>query len=227
MRAPFIFPAVVIGWLLIPAAHSADQPKVFFFGGATSKAKTINSCYPDVTAFDYPPTSKVALAAAEMNEKGNRDKPYVVVCHSSGCKFANKLAQEVANPSRLTMVNFDGFAPDAVPKAARRICWKAENGRGLLSPNAASRSPARNCGEVRTLKAPHCTTAWCLHFALVNLNVPGSLNDGTWISQGYKNCKPHTPWMTPAAATPAPVAPPAGDSRGESSERQGDTSSAK
>lgn len=191
---------VALALFVAPNAH-ADT--VFFFGGVASKASVISSCYPSFTSFGYPADAKVNQVIAEINASPN--KKFTLLGHSSGAKYINQIASRVKNPGRITIANLDGFAPDGVPKAVNRICWRASNGKGLLSKNASSMSTTRNCKEVRTTLAPYCNTTWCLHFAMVNLNTPSSLNGGTFAAQGYKNCQPNPKLTAFLASAEAPA----------------------
>lgn len=183
--------------LLFTSMSAFAAPEVIFFGGAQSQQAPMNSCFPRFKNFPYPAQGGVDSMLKQINSPANKDKPYLIAGHSSGAKYANMLASGAVNPSRITLVDLDGYAPRSVPKAVRRICWKATNGRGLWSRNAGSMSSGNNCGEVKTHVASQCSTPWCLHFSLVNLVVPGDLRDSTWITQGYKNCQANGKWAAP------------------------------
>lgn len=195
MRIRKLFPLVLSCLLaagLAPAAHAA---KTIFFGGVASQASTMARCYPNFVNIGYPADNQVSRVINMINaDPGNH---YMVAGHSSGAKYANAVATGVRNKAQITLVDIDGFAPRAVPKAVKTVCWRATNGRGLYSRNAGSMTPGNGCDIVRTQVQSRCTTAWCLHFAPINLNVPGGLNDSTWISQGYRNCAPNHAWAQP------------------------------
>lgn len=180
--------------LLSTPSQAAE--KTFFFGGAQAQKGQMDACIGGTKNFGMAQwQSGVSAALAEMNAPANLNKPYTVVGHSSGAKYANQVASQARNPQRITLIDLDGFAPRNVPKGVNRVCWKATNGRGLSSRNAGSMAPSNGCQTVKTATAPQCSTTWCLHFALVNANVPGNLNNSTWVSQGYSHCKAFTGWQ--------------------------------
>ncbi|MGZ3710390.1 MAG: hypothetical protein ACXVBE_01485 [Bdellovibrionota bacterium] len=179
------------------ANEAMAGPSIFLFGGATSTKSQVQGCYPaaKVEAFGYPPAGgEMGRVIATIN--ANPDRKFIVAGHSSGAKYANRVASQVKNPSRITLVDLDGYAPRSVPKAVHRVCWKAVNGSKLASRNAPSMAQSNNCEVVKTYTSATCKTRWCLHFALVNKNVPGNLNDRSWITQGYKSCSANLDWAT-------------------------------
>ncbi len=187
-----------IVWILLLAtpkmAHS-EEAKVIFFGGSTSTKSVMSACYPHSENFGYHASAHVKEVVKEINSHPSQN--YIVAGHSSGAKYANSVARKVARPQQITLVDLDGYAPRKIPSAVKRVCWNATNGRGLSSRNANSMTTGNNCQIIKTQTAPSCRTKWCLHFSIINLNVPGNLNNKTWISQGYRNCAPNMNWAKP------------------------------
>jgi hypothetical protein len=179
--------------LTLSNARLASAVKPHFFGGVGSTQRGTSSCYPNMETFGYPAANSVKSVVAAINASPN--EPVTLVGHSSGASYVNQIASQVKNPGRITLVSLDGFTPKGVPKSVNRTCWKATNGHGTWSKNAQYMTTANGCGTVKTFTLPHCETAWCLHFALVNLNAPKDLSAKNFIQHGYDNCKPNRNWL--------------------------------
>lgn len=189
---------LILGLVLLPAASFAAPAKIFFFGGAQAQGNQMKACYPKYVNISWAEgQSSISKVVGEINKPENVNKEYVIAGHSSGAKWANMVALRAKNPKRIKLRDLDGFAPDnpgRVPQAVDRVCWRATNGKGLNSRNFKSMNTGRNCGSVKTHTAPHCKTQWCLHFSMINPNVPANLHDKSWVAQGYKGCKMNSAW---------------------------------
>jgi hypothetical protein len=176
----------IIGCLGVESAR-ADQ--TIFFGGVGARKSVTSACYPAYENFSYP-VSQAQLDRLIARINGSPRERFTLIGHSSGAKFSNYIADRVKNPGRITVTALDGYAPRGLPKEVRTICWKATNGEGVWSRNAGSMVKGNNCKIVKTQLARRCQTPWCLHFAIVNLNVPPALGGKDFIARGYEGCRP-------------------------------------
>lgn len=193
---------------------AAEKPLLIFFGGyASTRAQMaewsakVSAKHPqfEVRAIEYPSKSangKDAVAAAEallkrlaaeINATPGRD--VVIAGHSSGAALSNALASRVSVPQNVRLVALDGYSPSAdLQRKFQTTCWSGQNG------NAKSRNfntSKANCGpNFRVYKTTEkgCTSAWCLHFVLVNAK---ARFDSNWRSEGYKNLEPNLEWLRP------------------------------
>ncbi len=184
--------------LLLPAVAFA-APKVILFGGAASQKGVLDKCFPNFENYGYPADGAVAGVIKKIND--NPDQEYIVAGHSSGAKYSNMVGQgNLKNPDRIKIISLDGFAPRSVPKSIKnRICWNAKGGTTgrIQSRNYGSMSTANNCSEVKTKQNSTCSTVWCMHFAMMNHQVPSNLDQGGpnhWVTAGYKGCSPNVDW---------------------------------
>ena len=187
--------SVSIAVILVSFSARADV-KVIYFGGATAKKSVLNQCFPDFENYGYPASSAAQNNVVnEINAHPNQQ--YIIAGHSSGALFADNVAKaKLLNPSRITLVDLDGYAPRNVPSAIKRVCVRAASTShpGLHSRNYDSMNKSNNCEYVFTHSDAHCSSknpkdmAWCLHFSIVNPQTPSGLGSGNWSSQGYKGC---------------------------------------
>ena len=201
--------------LTLPA-FAQEPTEVLFFGGYGSTESQMN-CWKKgaegksgggyrFRGFGYPVGSGAGKAsavsggsatlrklAAEIN--AHPGKRYVIAGHSSGAALSNRLAELVDDPKRIDLVNLDGFAPSAQlqKKVGSSVCWYAKGANGLMSRNAGSMKS--NCKVSKAVRNNNCTSAWCLHFGVINNKVPGNLSGATFRSQGYRGCDSNTDWL--------------------------------
>jgi hypothetical protein len=199
--------------LLLALPASAEE-KVIFFGGSMSQKAVLDRCFPGFVNSGYPAGNNVQAAIDEI--RAHPENHYTVVGHSSGAKYANLVVGSVVrgfkgnrrqapaapvDPSQVTLIDLDGYAPDGVPKSVpRRVCWHAQGGVSgkIKSRNYSSMSPDRNCTEVHTYQDNHCKTVWCMHFTVVNPQTPDLLGSGYYVKggKGRKGRFVSEPWYT-------------------------------
>jgi hypothetical protein len=205
---------VVLSLLLFTsscAAFADSAPIVIYFGGVGSTKPQIDACYVTSENYGYPVSANVQ-ASLIAKIKANPTQRYILAGHSAGSTTAIAVATQagVVNPSRLTLVDLDGFVPKGVPSKIRRVCWDAKRISTTGEVISVSRGfpylkNARSVCEVKTHEDHHCSTSspWCLHFSLVNPDTAANLQHTT---TGYDGCNPYqTPeWLQDAldGATP-------------------------
>lgn len=168
--------------------------RFILIGGEGSKAESMNQCKGNVEILNIAYSDAPARVSEIVEEiDSHPEVRYVVAGHSSGARYSNEIGFKVKDPQNLTIISLDGFHPKKIKGRVDTACWSANNGRGLVSKNAFSMT-AENCGRVRSFSAPHCETAWCLHFSLVNLVAPKRLNGKTFRAMGYRNCLANSQW---------------------------------
>jgi hypothetical protein len=196
---------ILLSLVLVP--HSVfGEPKVVYFGGVDAQKSVLNKCFPSFENYGYPASSAQQRAVIdEIN--ANPNQQYIIAGHSSGALFADNVAKaKLVNPSRITLVDLDGYAPRGVPSDIRRVCWRAASTShpGLTSRNFSSMVSANNCEVVHTHSDAHCSTVWCMHFSIVDPNTPSGLGNGTWETQGYSGCSAkNLEWLNAELQTPA------------------------
>lgn len=206
-----------------PAPKPASgQVKIIYFGGylATNdqvdcwKAGALKKLPPNyaITAYPWPAgagsgyesavnggANYIKKAVAEID--ANKDVMYIVVGHSSGAALSNSVVERVKDLSHVKLVNLDGFAPSASLqkklKAAHpdpaSVCVTARNSQnGTKARNYGSMTG--NCSHSWVYEDKHCTTSWCLHFAIVSKSTPGGLGVD-FPRNGYKGCDANLDWM--------------------------------
>jgi hypothetical protein len=185
---------------------STQAQMTCWLGGA--EAQPAFSAY-SFQAYPYPSGATASAASAVQHGAatiaavvteidGNPNVHFVVAGHSSGAALSNRVAELVKRPSQIELVNLDGFAPSlAVQKAVDSRCMYGESSKikGLESLNATSMKS--NCLVSQAYIDGHCTTAWCMHFSLVNEVAPANLGPTTYKSHGYDGCKTNLSWLTP------------------------------
>jgi hypothetical protein len=180
--------------LLLSVVVQAAEPKVILFGGVGSTTSMMNACSDQNfwnIGYNLAP-GQVDRVVAEID--ANPHQPYIIAGHSSGAEYSNEVGRKVKNPRQVSIISLDGFAPRDLQRRMQTACWYASNGKGLRSRNAESMTE-ENCGTVKYFVAPHCKTAWCLHFALVNRAAPADLSGSTFRSEGYRDCEANTGWL--------------------------------
>lgn len=206
--------------------RSVASEHVIYFGGYRS-TKANMSCWSEkvqsegfkVSALEYPQG-----ATSELNQdiedtrayrvllseiRNNPHKKYKVAGHSSGSQYANNLVDWMLRngiPSQnIELSNLDGFrASKHLARQVKTVCWSARNG------SLVSRNYSPDC---KVYQAPHCKTAWCLHFSVVNTAVPADLSGGNdMVRRGYAkdNCQTNMDWIlgNPRPSSPAGSAAP-------------------
>lgn len=209
-----IWIALVFGFNI--SALAQEPTEVLFFGGYGSTESQMK-CWQKgaegksggdyrFRGFGYPSLSGPGKASAvlggrtvlrklvaEINSHPN--KRYVIAGHSSGAALSNRLAELVDDPKRISLVNLDGFAPSSQlqKKVGSSVCWYAKGRNGLHSLHANSMQS--NCKVSKAVQNNNCTSAWCLHFGVINNKVPGNLSGATFKSQGYRGCDSNIDWL--------------------------------
>lgn len=212
-------------------AFSAEKSWVLFFGGYGASpeqmscwekgARAQNSyasyifqavAYPEGSASDMASVLKageliVKKWADEINL--HPERKYFIVGHSSGAALANRVAELVARPQQIELVDLDGFAASAsLQKKAKTTCvYAVQTVTGMQSRNAISMKEA--CRLSHAYKDSKCQTPWCLHFSLVNTQVAPSLSGADFKKNGYLGCGTNLDWLKPDEP-PGPASVPHG-----------------
>ena len=116
---------------------------------------------------------------------GETDPAAIIAGHSSGCAFANFVANLLPNSK---LVALDGFNPDSSLQA-RAFCWAAQDG-DVRSRNFSALESAKH---FHVYEATNCKSTWALHFSLVN----SASSDATVssIKTGYSKCRANLVWL--------------------------------
>jgi len=211
---------LIFGFFAVAAQSGSHKPLVIYFGGKGSTqaqmdmwkaaAAHANRDY-DYEAIPYPTTASSQYASAvshgaaliekyaeRLNKLNGRE--VIIAGHSSGSALAIELAKRLNKPTTFRLVNLDGFrVPVEVQRKIRTTCWSAKNESTGTTANNYS-TMRSSCGanfRQFTSTSKSCTSAWCLHFSLVNLNSgPGG---------GYSN-RANLEWLKGSAPAPAATA---------------------
>ena len=172
-------------WQGSAATQTADDVYVFTHAwpaGASSGARSAVSTFRSAGTFDK--------AVSRINSSG-ADRIYIVG-HSSGCAIANAVDHAVADPSKVTLVALDGFAPDGdqLARPSTQV-WAAECD-GVKSKNH-ERLKEFVGSRLKIYSATGCKSLWALHFSLVNAAASDASVRG--IATGYANCRANLAWM--------------------------------
>ena len=211
MRSRRVF-IVLISLLWSGSAH-ADANVILFGGYAASRAQMDcwekgarqNPAFQGYFFRGIPYPSKSANVSTAVNDGAsvirkladeinrNRGTRYIIAGHSSGAALANRTAEMVKDPSRIVLVDLDGYPASAsLQQKVQTTCWYAVNSRtGLPSRNAAS---MKQCVRSAFHSNTTCNTDWCLHFALVNTKAPANLGSD-FKKNGYNGCGTNLDWL--------------------------------
>jgi hypothetical protein len=208
----------------VDASATMPTVKVIFFGGYRASAAQM-ACWkkgaqkaglpglsfeaipwPEGATSDFDGAreggaAEIQHVVSEIN--GNKTGRFIVVGHSSGAALASVVAEKVANPSQIQLVDLDGFvAPlDAQNRLAAThrgdapgfLCVHSErrNRGSLMSLNATA---MRKCAHGYTYTDNHCNTTWCMHFSLVDKADPADLGLD-YPQHGYDGCDTNLDWI--------------------------------
>jgi len=193
--------ALYLALIAFSPQASGQEKTVILFGAAHSSKAVMQRCYPGLRVIPYSEGEQAwPQLVKEIN--GAPGRKYVVAGHSSASVFAERVGRKITRPAQMRLVLLDGYGANDVQRRVETDCWYARGPQGQESLNASSmkrQGGACNQRLSRTyaLKAEHCRTSWCLHFALVNRNAPAELAVGSWASRGYENCRPFLDWIDP------------------------------
>ena len=139
--------------------------------------------------------------------------PIVLMGHSDGSWVASAIAGGVKELSKkkIRLVIQDGHAPHGPAFAHVNLqCWTSYMSEKQPSPPKSCRdiAPAARSlsteemakcrpGSCRMLPQTGCTTKWCLHFRLINRNVPTGLRKDDHGSMGYDRLLPQLSFLDP------------------------------
>lgn len=176
---------------LTPLAHA----RTVFVGGVGSQSSTLRACFPGMQTFGLSDAQeRVSTIAASLNQLLAAGEKVKIVGHSTGATVAEHIALKIKPEYRanIELVELDGIGSLktqlAIPNSS---CWYAVGKSGARSRNASSMV---QCKHPHPISNNTCHTQWCLHFALVNPNVPANLNGGTFRYQGYSGCGGSIGW---------------------------------
>ena len=198
----------IIWWFYLSVSCSQNikniMTTIFFFGGylathdevAAWRGSAFQQNYKlNVFAYPWPtganaseplnfwPASNSLLLAQTISQVVDPD--IYIVGHSSGCAYANDIADKlrVYYPhAGFNLICLDGFVPNAALLALPSTqVWSAEwNGHKSLNYNSLCKTK-----NFKVYTPDHeITEVWGLHFSLVNKVT----NDHTTIQTGYVNC---------------------------------------
>lgn len=204
----FFFIAIVLSLAYSIGARANSKIEVFYFAGygasdsyikcweKGARQKTPYKDHYSFKGFAYPAgaswrqDSAIDGARAEIEAvlkymNSQPEKKFIIVGHSSGSAIANRVASLVKNPSRIELIDLDGFRPldEVKNRVGRYTCWA---GRGL-GVGAINQSSMESCGKpgYREMKLPHCESRTCTHYSLVTVG-GGSYGSG---------CDPNLGWL--------------------------------
>lgn len=177
---------------------------ILFFGGYRSTRDDVvawahsamrqNPAIAQVHPFPYP---QYASAGNPLNDWNTSDAfeavsgdmrqvdELIIVGHSSGCAFANYVAEKLNGQRDFKLIALDGFCPSktllVLPKTK---VWSARN------PNADVHSLnywgcRARAGDNFHVYEANVERRWPLHFSLVNEAVS---DDYSAITEGYRHC---------------------------------------
>ncbi len=212
-----------------PSPRPVQKPLVIFFGGYLSSQADMNAWvgaarrstfgktfdfqgipYPANTSFierDAVQANRLVIDALVGQIKASPDRTFIVAGHSSGGAPAAAVVEQAGSGRknvRLVVLEDGvevGFKAPPGFDASRQIeCWSAVNGPSLKS--FTRDQTKRFCTVYHEVQAATCRTAYCLHFAIVNLGVPADLTQGTAFlvapngtTGGYQNLRINLSWL--------------------------------
>jgi len=134
------------------------------------------------------------------------DKIYIVG-HSSGCAIANAVDKEITkslkDPSKFVLVSLDGYRPDAdqLNRDNTQVCGAVSGvHKSYHYPKEGEKRKLGKHFKEYTANAS-CTTAFALHFSLVNTIVTDATGN---IPHGYDDCQANLKWVDDDLAPKTP-----------------------
>ena len=152
-----------------------------------------NSIISQVHPFHYPENASAgdplerwnsSDAFKAVHDLGQADQ-LIIVGHSSGCAYANFVAQKLIGQRDFKLIALDGFVPNAeLLKRPSTEVWSACNVNADVYSLNYWRCKSR-AGDRFHIYEANVERRWPLHFSLVNEAVSDNYAD---ITEGYRGC---------------------------------------
>ncbi|MGZ3723841.1 MAG: hypothetical protein ACXVA9_12950 [Bdellovibrionales bacterium] len=205
----------MVAWKNRNNANSAYNSRFDF------EAHWLNNAANDKGDVETKNAANIAACVAAINNSSFTGK-VVLMGHSDGAWAVNAIVRGVRpeNRHKIKVVNLDGYASNGPEFADVSVsCWTSYN-------TAAQPTPPQSCSQIsegarsfyrdqmvgckgtcRIFPVGDCPATkegrWCLHFKLVNSNVPKDLSKDTYGPKGYAAVSPPLRYLDGILETPA------------------------